>query len=76
VNLVNFVNFGADLWREPLIFSLFLCSHQKLIERKGNDVLGRFRAPPELIPEDVHYVHEVHAREGGSFGTGGTRRPG
>ena len=60
MNLVNFVNFVRDLSREPLIFSLLLCSHQELIERKGNDVLGRFGGLPELTPEDVHNVHEVH----------------
>ncbi len=61
MNLVNFVNFVADLAREPLIFSLLLCSHQKLIEGKGNGGFGRVRALPELTPEEVHNVHEVHA---------------
>jgi hypothetical protein len=61
VNLVNLVNFVAALSREPLNVMSLLCSHRKLIERKEIDGLGRLRGQPDLTPEEVHNVHEVHS---------------
>jgi hypothetical protein len=61
MNFVNLVNFAWGLCRDFLNVLSFLCSHQKLIDKKGKwDILGSEGGPGQSRDE-VHNVHDVHA---------------
>lgn len=57
MNFVNLMNFAWGLSRDPLNVLSFLCSHQKLIDKKGKwEILG-LEGGPGQSRDEVHNVH-------------------
>src|SRR5215469_9717405 len=69
MNVMNFMNFVRDLFREPVSVPSLLRSLEKLIKSKGFRGRSAVRGELEEALENVHNVHEVHYSRGAAAET-------